>query len=346
MKTFKKWFDAKSEETQQYLLKHCLWIDVDSPDRYRHPKNQQQIKESIMTYASTRFNGDDYVDSDKLQQMLAIYVQNDKSLKENNPDAYYDLLTVLWKNANTEVELAVDAMDLREVYKRKHNVKRRWADEYKLGEILLITEDFDNIDWSELRDGMQLNDISMEIFGHDRIIEIAKQNPNMVNVNGTNLNNDLFDELFFCKDGWTKAQKEEIIRDWRGGLEGVRDFVQRVVAVDESYLRYVGTAFIARDPALAAHLYKEKKPIDELNTLPAGHSQTEEYRYPKHYRKLFHIAACCARGNVGKAMAGTIGDVACMLKMYGYDFNQVFDCMYPQFAEVTTSEENEEATVI
>ena len=31
-------------------------------------------------------------------------------------------------------------------------------------------------------------------------------------------------------------------------------------------------------------------------------------------------------------MTGTIGDVACMLKMYAYDFNQVFDCMYPELA--------------
>ena len=347
MKTFKKWFDTKSEETQQYLLKNCLWIDKNSPDRYRHPKNQQEVKEQVMQYASSRFNDDNYVDSDRLQQMLAAYLQCDKLLKESDPNAYYDLLTVLWKNAQTEVEMTIDAMDLREVYKRNHNVKKRWPDRYKLGQVLLVTEDFDNVDWDLLDDGMSLNDVTMDIFGHDRIIEIAKRNPSMVHVQGTNINNDLFDELFFCKDGWTKAQKEDIIKDWNLNTDGVRDFIKRVVAVDESYLRYIGTYFINNEPALAAHLYKEKKSFDELNALPAGHNQADEYRYPKHYRKLFHIAACCARGNVGKAMAGTIGDVACMLKMYAYNFNSVFDCMYPQYAETSeTSEDNEEATVV
>jgi len=344
MKTFKKWFEARNEETQQYLLKKCLWIDVNSPDKYRHPKNAEEIKNSVVTYASTRLINDDYVDSDKLHQLLAVYLQNDKDMKAKDPEAYYNTLVVLWKNAQEEIELAVDAMDLREIYKRKHVLKRRWPDKYRLSEILLVTEDFDNIDWSDLDETIQLDTISMDIFGHEKIIEAAKANPDMVRIERTAMKNDLFDELFFCENGWTKSQKEHILRNWSTSLDGVRDFMERVVAVDESYLRYIGTYFIYQEPALAAHLYKEKKPITELNALPAGHSQTEEFRYPKHYRKLFHIAACCARKNVGKALAGTIGDVACTLKMYGYDFNQVFDCMYPEFAE--TAEENTEAVAV
>ena len=42
---------------------------------------------------------------------------------------------------------------------------------------------------------------------------------------------------------------------------------------------------------------------------------------------------------MGKAMAGVIGDAACILKMYGYDFNQIFDCLYPQYANTATVDE-------
>jgi len=361
MKTFKQWFDGLSKETQEYLLQECEWIDTSTKDYYRHPQLDTNVFATYPAYVKERLELDRYVDSDQFLSVAFTLLIQQKDTYDH--DAYIHTVAGVIDSFRSIVPM-LDALDLRDVYKFKaqckeayektdsswsHTKKVNYKYLYSLKHFLLITEDFDNIDWSLLdKDRLSLNAPIVEILGHDEVKKIAKENPQRMTEKMTRkeVNNTVFDELFFCADGWTKEQKLQVINNYRYTEDDVKNFMQKIVAVDESYLRFVGTYFIENYPALGMHLYKMKKSDEELNALPAGHRLEDEYQYPKEYRKLFQIAACCARGNVGKAMAGTIGDAACILKMYGYNFNQIFDCLYPQYAETTTSTETEEAVTV
>lgn len=351
MKTFRQWFDNLSPETQEYLQKECLWIDTTSKDGYRHP--DKELDSELSTYIETferQLKNDRHLDSDHIFAAATILLHRTKDTFTT--DVYYTLLMAFAKEGrDRDIIPLIDAFELREVYKRIHDYRvevnkdpsvwHRNSTQYQLNQKLLMIEDFDNIDWSDTDlSASRLDDILADILGHDKVIEMAKDNPKCINFRRqTTKRNTIFDELFFCENGWTPEQKNQVIREYSYSEDGVRDFMERIVAVDESYLRQIGTFFIDNNAALGMHLYKEKKSQEEIDALPAGHNIACEYRYPKEYRKLFQIAACCARGNVGKAMAGTIGDAACILKMYGYDFNQIFDCLYPQYANTATVDE-------
>ena len=167
----------------------------------------------------------------------------------------------------------------------------------------------------------------------------AKENPMAISISRDQINNDLVDELFFGEDQLTEDQKRRVITGYVRDVRDVKDFMQRFVAVDESYLKYLGYIIDDR-PDLAMKLYKQKKPDDELAEYGEHVKIADSYRYPKEYRKLFLIAGCCARENVGKAKAGLIGEIASLLKMYSWNYLDIFYCLYPQYAEeATTTEE-------
>ena len=352
MKTFKQWFNSLSDGTQAYLINECKWIDTTSKDYYKHPNDfdSQLLTQSLVI--KSKIEKDRYIDNDDNDEAYVLMLK--KFQDKLAPDVYKYLMHA-WIDRNTySATDKVDAFDLREYYK-EYAVKKQAQYpvgrifRYPLQQYLLVLEDFSNIDWSLCKtEDIAFNGATMEILGHDEVVRLAKENPQRLDLssscNKQEINNPVFDELFFCKDGWTKEQKRRVIENYRMNEDDVEDFMKRIVAVDESYLRYVGTYFIDNYPALGMHLYKQKKTEDELNALPPGHKIEDEYRYPKSYRKLFQIAACCARENVGKAMAGTIGDASGILKMYGYNFNMIFDCLYPQYAE-TTNTESQEQTV-
>lgn len=349
MKTFKQWFNSLSEETQKYLKEQCNWIDSESADGYRHSDITKDCLEDSVNTLTARIERDEWRRDNDLDSALLYLIKAHKD--ELTEDEHDKLMYGLIDGNHHLANECIGYEDLRTAaklsYKKKCSYNLRAGRDrkvyYELSDLLLITEDFDNIDWSLVnKDDLTMNGPIMEILGHDEVIAIAKENPARLNLRyrreRSGVNNPVFDELFFCENGWTKEQKSRIIQDYGYNEDDVRDFMERIVAVDESYLRFIGTFFISNNPALGMHLYKEKKSADELNALPAGHKIEDEYRYPKEYRKLFQIAACCARENVGKAMAGTLGTASGILKMYGYNFNMIFDCLYPQYAEEQTTE--------
>lgn len=343
MKTFRQWFETLSQETQQYIAENCSWFDITTEDYYKHKSGSIESIKGVTEYIKGRLEEDRYISDNFVNPAIISCVRMIKD--KLTPDEYVHLLYGLDEAVRIN-KREFDAMDRRELLKLKKKYKDqarkndRWnaSGEYKynLTDFLLMVEDFDNIDFSLLdHDSLVMDSATVEILGYDEMYRIAKDEPNKFSFRTrgkSNMDNKVFDALFFCEDGWTPEQKKRILNNYGYNEDDAEDFMRRIVAVDESYLKFFCNYFIRNNPALARHLYNQKKTQDELDALPESHRIEDEYRYPKHYRKLFHIAACCARENVGKAMAGTIGDVACMLKMYAYDFNQVFDCMYPELA--------------
>ena len=361
MKTFRQWFDNLSPVKQRYLRENCSWIDVDSKDRYNHPSKEKldaKFNESVLEMVAQSSRDRYYSSNNALESAALAFFQLHKDLL--NEDAYKAIIKAATNNGtDRDINQYVDAFELREIVKVKHEERlaynkthNEWDQKnalYSLSEKLLITEDFSAFDWTDtdVRD-RYLDSKMMEILGHDEVIRRAKENPRAVDSfrnREKEIHNPVFDELFFCEDGWTKEQKQQVINSYGCGVHDVEDFIARIVAVDESYLRYIGTYFIRNCPALGMHLYKQKKSQEEIDALPLKHRQEDEYRYSKSYRKLFQIAACCARENVGKAMAGTIGDISGILKMYSYNFNQIFDCLYPQYAEAPEADPPETVAV-
>ena len=343
MKTFRQWYESLSQETQEYITQNCTWFDITTEDYYKHNSGSIETIKCTAEYVKDRLDRDRYISDDCVNPAIVTCIQMIKD--KVTPEEYAYLLYGI-KDATRINSSNFDAMDRRELlkltkkYKDQARENDKWNNygeyKYNLTDFLLMIEDFDNIDFSLLNhDSLTMNAATIEILGYDEMYRIAKEEPGKFSFRSrgkSNMDNKVFDSLFFCDDGWTPEQKKKILNNYGYNEEDAEDFMKRIVAVDESYLKFFCNYFIRNNPALARHLYNQKKTEDELSALPANHRMEDEYRYPKSYRKLFHIAACCARENVGKAMAGTIGDAACMLKMYAYDFNQVFDCMYPELA--------------
>lgn len=347
MKTFKQWFNSLSDGTQAYLQKTCDWIDRNTEDGYRKPNDLEAEIEVIQLELAKNLKDDRYFRDHILNTIAFGLFQKHKN--DYDDERYYNTL-IAFDEKNNDVEDYLTVPEIRKMYQIKtqyHDaINGNEPSKYGLSKFLLMTEDFDNIDWSRLNmNQVDLNTETCEILGHDQLYKIAKENPGRISGRRNlyaDVNNVLFDELFFCEDGWTAKQKELVINNYCYNEQDAEDFMRRIVAVDESYLRYIGKYFIYNNPALAMYLYKQKKPDDELNALPEGHKIEDEYRYPKSYRKLFLIAGCCARERIGKAMTGSLREVAPLLKMYGYNFNTIFDCLYPKYAEVTNTESQEQ----
>ena len=74
-----------------------------------------------------------------------------------------------------------------------------------------------------------------------RMYKIAKEESGKFSFRSrdrNNVNNKVFDSLFFCEDGWTPEQKKKIIQNYGYNEEDAEDFMRRIVAVDESYLKF------------------------------------------------------------------------------------------------------------
>jgi hypothetical protein len=106
----------------------------------------------------------------------------------------------------------------------------------------------------------------------------------------------------------------------------VEDFMERIVAVDHKYLRYLYN-IVEKLPSLATEIYEQKKPDEELT---GNESIPQTYRYSKDIRKLAKIAHACARKSVSKVNSAFLKEISPLLKIYGYNFNTIYDALYPE----------------
>lgn len=326
MKTFKEWYDSLSERSQRYLNSYCyIWLDPDSQDGYRHKTiNVEQVKSDLAAGIVTGYQAN--------IASTIYYLMSE--LNKVNKEAVSDELLKLYEKEQAD-EYSVELFKCLPVERRKEikRAERSVYAELDLRDLLFITEDYDNIDWSKLKVGR--SDFNLEIYseimGKEQALQYIIKHPDTLDknqlINSENKNDELFDRLFFGENGWDEAQRLSFIKSYPPHYKAVEDFMARIVAVDESYLRYI-KCFIKQDPAIASYLYNQKKGEDEIND---SMSVAERYRYPKDYRKLFQICACCERKNVGKAMTGLLMETASLMKIYSFDFDTIFDCLYPQY---------------
>lgn len=339
MTSLREWVDSLSDDTRNFLLAHYNWIDMDTEDYYKCIKIDSAYFNSTMENADRSYRGDAFWKSLVLGLLIKVREKDPTVLK-----SFIDEKTMMSLIKKTSE--GADKLFLFSPFLQKEIMKEKLKDnnELSLSDLLYITDDYSNIDYKRLDyHNLRYSPILKEILGVEACADIARSNIDFIKVttDRLSLNDEVIDTLFFGNNQLSKDEKLQVIRHiYNPSMYDIEDYMKRFVTVDESYLKYIYN-IIDQDPAIAAKLYKLKKPDYELT----GNETTEmKYRYPKKYRKLFQMAACCSRKNVGKAMAGTIGELASMLKMYNWDFYTLFDCMYPNSVE-NESEENEEEVV-
>lgn len=337
--TFKEYVDSLPKEAKKWIFEHCYdWTDENSPDYYQHNTVDDHVFDRCNKYERT---------SVAVQAILLKrndeYVVNLDMTEEERFDYVYNL--IINKAESSSAMGLIKLLPLQ--YYRKYANFRAIEENlgYDINRLLLSTEDFSNIQWKKLTTSSyipyKLCAGTLQMLPYDIARALAKDDYTRVDFRDLPINCDLFDDLFFCEDGWSDSDKERIIRytyeSYFGSKEKatsvIADFMKRIVAVDKKYLRYIYDIINRNDLTLAGYLYHEVKPADELATCKKKY----KYRYSEEYRRLFWIVRCCLSSDMSKRSIGIIGGAAAIIKMYGKDFDTIFDMLYPEYAQASNN---------
>lgn len=343
MKTLKQWYDSLSEPTQAWIDRNCsAWFDKNQADYYRKPSTKIDEK-GLNWYLNSPWETTDS-DYSNSAELTSRYAKILRYLADNHPD-------IVSQEAADKAILDVIKTNLSQkrswLYLSDANKKAGFAlaygkaysnDKLELHNYLYLIDDFDNINIDlERCIKPSLTAEVIEIIGMDNARKIAEtmDTYDLRQAVKWGKDNALIDELLFCEaSNLTQAKKRELIAKiyWDNSYlpteDSVADFFKRIVAVDHSYLRYF-INIVHQYPAIAMKLYTQKKPAEELT---GNESIAETFRYNKELRKLFVIAHMCQLKNMTKNKASIAKEVAPLLKIYGYNWNEIYDAMYPEDA--------------
>jgi len=146
---------------------------------------------------------------------------------------------------------------------------------------------------------------------------------------------NIFDRKFFIDNSWTRDNKRDIIKqmyasDWIDrALRRFEDFARDILSVDHKYSKMI-YMLVQECPSLGNKIYEAKKPDEELNP---NDSVEMTFRYSKEIRKLGKIANICARESLSKANNGFLKDIGSIIRLTGYNFNEIYNMMYPDEIE-------------
>ena len=146
---------------------------------------------------------------------------------------------------------------------------------------------------------------------------------------------DIFDRKFFVDNSWTRDDKRDIIKqmyasDWIDrALRRFEDFAKDILSVDHRYSKMI-YMLVQECPSLGNKIYEAKKPNEEINP---NDPVDMTFRYSKEIRKLGKIANICARESLSKANNGFLKDIGSIIRLTGYNFNEIYNMMYPDEIE-------------
>lgn len=337
MKTFKQWMDSLPDHARDYIFRLSKAFDKESPTYYACDRGK--VKPEIM-FALIKQKAEEQhsyyrrrIEIDEAYSIIVGFLL-DKLEGKNNILSGIDN-EVLEKTIHTFISYSnsaayINYLPLKFQRQQIHaRALERSDTSLTLEELLLLTEDFDDIPWHQL-DMEKYYNIDNEwysILPTSVLVKMAKAKPSSIDVNTIDMNNEVFDTLFFLEDGWDTSEKRVAIRKFTHSVKGVENFMERVVAVDKSYLRYL--PLVLNHAGLARTLYSLKKPSDEI-TEEMGIQ--DSFRYSREYRRLFMIVRCCNEKHMSKEFARKIGDASALVKLYDYDYNMIFEALYPEYA--------------
>lgn len=345
--TLREWYDSLSENAKKIIRMECkLWFDETQPDCYKVVSNMNQTVDDCAIYITN--NASRYSNDDN-KNLFCLMFLNEFKKHSSEEDMQYLISSIcakfinsdngyLHKDITPDVILMSDDISFRKkmvekiyTYERYDQKKIEWR------YALYLLDDYSDVPKAlsqyplavpdTIRDGIQ------EILGEDVVKQLCVEDPQLVGIE-YGKQSDMFDACFFCENGWSDDQKKRFIHnrychtyshtivqsDYQSGF---RDFIERVVAVDQNYLRYIYD-IIDECPALGNKVYDEKKPAGELT----GNEKPDmTFRYSKLIRKLARIANICARKSLSNVNGKFLKEVGPLIKFYGYNFYDIYECI-------------------
>lgn len=348
MKTLKQWYDELGEEAQLWVDNNCsTWFDKSQPDYYR--KEVVNDLAHFMTFDEDINRLPKYSTSSCLRYYSTVLVKTMRYLVSQNmlsEKTFQDNLASMLNRDTDDVSKDVwlyDSERKLDTFVRLHQ-KRGYNSTHwlQLKDYLYLVTDFDNIQLPEetlnhnLGEDLDITVLS-QLLGKTFALSWAKENClDFVDTLRHGIQNDIFDELFFCENGWTDEQKKHILdrmyvitrhyrHDTENNLIRIADFMERIVSVDKSYLKFL-YRILNNVPAMGNKMYEQKKEGSELT---GNESIPQTYRYPKDIRKLARIINICIRKSLSNVNAAALKEISPLIKIYGYNFKDIYAALYP-----------------
>ena len=369
MKTFKEWYQGLSQKTQDYVAQF-YWVDIDKEDGYK-VKLLSNTKEWLDDIRYGAVQSGRYL-SDKNAYLLELLALNNLMQPVNGKtalsrDESVSLLCKLYRSMMTSHfedflpylprDIAIDIV--KQVRNQSYYDDDSHPKAYDLKDLLFITEDFNDIHFDLLQEGIELSDKNIEILGKNEALRLIRQNPSRLTIYADNLNDEVFDELFFGKDRLSEDQMARVLRrnycgnrdTFKSSLDAIEDFVKRCVSVDKKMLRFLPELITYRgeiSDLVNSHKSRTKlaeefgNPNDEginvltdeeLENIPAKF----KYKYSKELREMFNLAFCCMNERLATNRAKKIGELASIVKLYKYNYKDIINALYADDTNSTTA---------
>jgi hypothetical protein len=346
MKTLKQYFDSLTPNAQEWIKNECEdWFDINEPDYYKKAKVTSSNK-VIENYIEELPEQVSYYSSLNRQTLVKLALEsmiNNPAISQATIDKFVvSMVNKFASDCTRDIHMYVSDKYKAQVFDKRNNESYHSDDRVTLdiAHYLYTLKDFSEIklNWDKIYEDSEIVKTVMEdVLGRDNYLDIiSKNNTSFVEKLPIKQMNDIFDELFFCRDTWNKSEKLRLLKvryvnqlmkgESEYNLKLVEDFMERIVAVDHKYLRYLYN-IVEKLPSLATEIYEQKKPDEELT---GNESIPQTYRYSKDIRKLAKIAHACARKSVSKVNSAFLKEISPLLKIYGYNFNTIYDALYPE----------------
>lgn len=331
MKTFRQWYDELPEDAQRYI-RTFRWVDISQPSGRKYINTvRTEETEALLQTKMIKCNDGTFIKS------AIVYPTFVRAAKEEFTDD--ELLTIYAKLADNDIYFInyvspeLQPKVLNRMYQMKGDNPRY------VQEIIECIEDFDNMPQVDVRHiylGNVVNSgqcsfkILEIIFGSHVLKEYLKTNPLSYGWRvyaSSGVHNKIFDELFFGENGWSQSSKMKFIRNYEVDLQAFYDFMKRIVAVDEKYIKAV-FLFAQKRASFMTELYQKHKDNEDLT---GNETKDGLYRFLKKHRKLFKIAQCCVRKSIEGQNLKILKEEAGLIRLYNFDFDRIFDSLYPEF---------------
>ena len=316
MKTLREFYDGLNSISRIWINNHCNeWFDAEQPDCYRKRNSNETADAVIQKYIDTLPEKGRYCSPDR-EKLAATLIKLARSVNAKNTDELIEQYLEVYDNSyvSSEIFANVSKENQDKIFERLHgcyfdansgsriyepddpcNANRPMIVKFHLQNYLYTVKDFDNLDTTKvLYSGSVPLDILQDIF-KEKTAEFLKDSPDAFTPTMVKYGemSDTFDQLFFCKDGWNEDKRRIALRslytDNMMRREGehnqkvIKDFIERIVAVDHSYLRYIHT-LIGEDLGSAMKYIMQKKD-----------DGSNEFLYSKDVRKLMKLSWICHR---------------------------------------------------
>lgn len=361
IKTFQEWFDTLSWSDQKYLAENSRGAiksyDKDGKEtRYAYEMAAYKLKyECIPSHNEDNFFSTFSKANNSWKEEVAIrmlYASRLRAVNMISDSEYYAAISeAITKFSIDELCNYIAKDDFKPVM---HQIAISGNMDRLIG-CLLAADDIEHPDWSLLVTNSQdkngyfdykwfkfmpfdeaLKLIRKDVSRIPDLIEYVRRDIQEQEVKDNCLKQ--IRELIFCEDGLSEADRDSaIVNAYRD--KDIHTFIQEILPIDIRYGRLIPTLYKTKR-------YNDKAVVEEMNNIinmrKCDRSTQEEraregwyesiehnqYRYCKQVRQMAMIVRACITKSYPKSKASLIGDALCLLKMYDFNYDQIFKAVY------------------